>query len=418
MGSALSILKTQTTSPKGFRSGTHRLCAPEETLARVRPFLREMGITRIADVTGLDSLGVPVVMVCRPNSRSLSVSQGKGLTLAAAKVSGVMESIELFHAEHILLPLVLGSYQYLRRSHRLVEVDALPAVKNSRFHPNLQILWIEGYDILQEETVWLPYEVVHASAITPSPTGSGCFSSTSNGLASGNAPHEALLHGICEVVERDAASVWAMQSLERREATRVDPDSVDDPGCQEVISRCRQAGVAVLIWEITSDIGLPAYLCRVVDRVRDSLGSIRSFTGMGCHTTRSIALLRALTEAVQSRLTYISGARDDLTRNDYADEELAEAEIERYLKSGGPGMTMRRFGDAPSRDSDSFADDLGWVLDRLRAVGIRRVIAVDLTRPEFRIPVIRVVIPGLESPDSEPEYVPGARARAVQEAGR
>jgi ribosomal protein S12 methylthiotransferase accessory factor YcaO len=27
-----------------------------------------MGITRVANVTGLDSVGIPVVMVCRPNS--------------------------------------------------------------------------------------------------------------------------------------------------------------------------------------------------------------------------------------------------------------------------------------------------------------------------------------------------------------
>ena len=64
-----------------------------------------MGITRIANITGLDRLGIPVVMVCRPNSRSIAVSQGKGLTLDAAKASGLMESVETFHAESITRPL-------------------------------------------------------------------------------------------------------------------------------------------------------------------------------------------------------------------------------------------------------------------------------------------------------------------------
>lgn len=60
-----------------------------------------MGITRVADVTGLDRIGIPVVMVCRPNARSLAVSQGKGIDIEAATVSGLMESVELYHAEHI-----------------------------------------------------------------------------------------------------------------------------------------------------------------------------------------------------------------------------------------------------------------------------------------------------------------------------
>src|SRR4051812_24003909 len=108
-----SILKT-------FRDGTHRLIAPEETVAWIRSFMPMMGITRIANVTGLDSIGIPVVMVCRPNSRSLAVSQGKGLGLAAAKASGLMESVELYHAEHITLPLKLGSYEELRHTHHIV----------------------------------------------------------------------------------------------------------------------------------------------------------------------------------------------------------------------------------------------------------------------------------------------------------
>src|SRR5438876_10443588 len=112
--------------PKGFRGGTDRTVSPGETVERIRPFMPAMGITRIANVTGLDCIGIPVVMVCRPNSRSIAVSQGKGTTLIAAKASGVMESIEGYHAEHITLPLKLASYEELRYTHALVEVNALP----------------------------------------------------------------------------------------------------------------------------------------------------------------------------------------------------------------------------------------------------------------------------------------------------
>lgn len=84
-----------------YNHGTRRSCPPFSTINKVTTLSKVMGVTRIANVTGLDFVGVPVVMVVRPKSKSLSVSQGKGLSLDAAKASGLMESIELYHAENI-----------------------------------------------------------------------------------------------------------------------------------------------------------------------------------------------------------------------------------------------------------------------------------------------------------------------------
>ena len=106
---------------KNFRHGTHRLISPDATVEWVRPHMAAMGITRIANVTGLDRIGVPVVMVCRPNSRSLAVSQGKGLDLAAAKASGLMESVETYHAERIGHPRRYASMDELSRTERVVD---------------------------------------------------------------------------------------------------------------------------------------------------------------------------------------------------------------------------------------------------------------------------------------------------------
>jgi ribosomal protein S12 methylthiotransferase accessory factor YcaO len=69
----------------------------------------------------------------------------------------------------------------------------------------------------------------------------------------------------------------------------------------------------------------------------------------------------------------------------------------------------RNCRDVPTYEAQTCADDLAWMLDRLRAVGIEEVVAVDLTRPELGMPVARVVIPGLEGPDDHERYVPGPR---------
>src|SRR5262252_4561385 len=108
---------------KAYRLGTHRAFTPEQTVARVRPLLARFGITRVANLTGLDRTGVPVVMVCRPNARSSAVFHGKGIDIAAAKASGLMESIETWHAEHMQLPLRLGSFNELHRTLALADVD-------------------------------------------------------------------------------------------------------------------------------------------------------------------------------------------------------------------------------------------------------------------------------------------------------
>src|SRR3954471_5076631 len=133
---------------KVLRRGTHRSASLDDTLKRALRLAPVMGISRVANVTGLDSLGIPVVMVCRPNSRSLAVSQGKGVDLLSARVSGLMESAELYHAETAVIPLRLAAYEELRYQFRTVDVDQLPRRSNSRFHRNLRLPWCEGHDLL------------------------------------------------------------------------------------------------------------------------------------------------------------------------------------------------------------------------------------------------------------------------------
>jgi ribosomal protein S12 methylthiotransferase accessory factor len=374
-----------------------------------------MGITRIANITGLDRVGIPVVMVCRPNSRSIAVSQGKGLTLEAAKASGLMEAVETFHAETIARPLILSTARELDRSYPLANIDQLPRAMASRFDLDEPILWIEGYDLLGGSSRWLPYEFVHTDYTLPPGPASGCFPANTNGLASGNHLLEAVSHGICEVIERDTTTLW-MQGGERFRRGRVlHLDSVDDGACQDLLERFARAGVAVRVWDTTSDVGVASFYCLVMGR--DDRFADPEF-GSGCHPARQVALLRALTEAAQARTTYIAGSRDDFARDDYSvtGRSHRRRQCRMLMDAGGE---ERDFHDVPSGESDTLRDDVEWVLRRLRSAGIQQVLVVDLTKPEFGLPVVRVVIPGLEGPDKggRGDYVPGPRAQAVRRGG-
>jgi len=369
-----------------------------------------MGITRIANITGLDRVGVPTVAVTRPNARSVCVSQGKGTTLEAAKASGLMESIETYHAEHITQPLVLASHADLFRSHPLVDVEGLPRSALGAFGPHHRLLWIEGGELFSGSPVFVPFEVVHTDFRIPLPAGSNAFLMSSNGLASGNHLLEAMSHGICELVERDSNTLFNLKREPDRAAARLDLGTVDDPACARVLTAFALAGIDVVVWETTSDVGIPAFSCHAADHSPDPASPMAVAYGSGCHPRREVALLRALTEAAQCRLTLISGARDDLSSSKYEATEVHPSLL-RFRRRFDDVSETRAFGEAPSHVAPTFDADVEWELERLSAAGIGQVAVVDLTKREFDVPVVRVVIPGLESIGEAPGYVPGARAQ-------
>jgi YcaO-like protein with predicted kinase domain len=399
---------------KTFKRGTHRSAAPEDTLARVEVKAREIGITRLGNVTGLDRIGIPVTVAVRPNSRSFSVSQGKGLGLSQAFASALMEAIELFHGEDLSERTVATSFQELSMKARVVPPSSLCGTGRP-LPEQTEIEWIEGYDLLGREACWLPWEVVHTDYTLPTRHSSAHFLSGTNGLASGNHLAEALSSAISELVERDAVALWHAQAVRERSRGRLDVASIDDEACRALLALYEAAGIAVRLWDVTSDIGIPSFICDIPAMADDASGGMRRFRGSGCHPDRGVALARAMTEAAQTRLTYIAGIRDDLPPSDYREsepEKLGAALIDALSQA-----TPARFRDVAGFDADDVVADVRWELQRLRAVGIERVIAVDLTRPDFGIPVVRVVIPGLEWDCTHRDYLPGPRARRAGGSG-
>ena len=403
-----------TVAEKLHVDGAHRTMEPSRTLERLLPVLAQVGITRVAVITGLDVVGIPVVMVCRPNGRSLSVSQGKGVDLTAAKVSGIMEAVEAWHAEHVLLPLRLGTYRELSAVAQVVDVEQLPQPARSRFHPDLTILWIEGTDVFSGERLWVPYECVHLDYRVPGPQGTGCFLANGTGLAAGNHVLEAVSHALCETVERDAFALWDDRSREDRAARQVDLDSVTDAGCLQLLDAYAEAGVGVIASDLTTDVGLTVFSVTVVNRRRDPLRRLPAAMGGGCHPDRAVALSRALTEAAQGRLTAIAGSRDDFTTGYYRQLKDQDVLATHLARLGIPAT--HSFTDVAHVPGATIDEDVTNELDCLKAVGVNQAILVDLTRPELNIPVVRMVVPGLEGwTDKADANVPGERRRLFRE---
>jgi ribosomal protein S12 methylthiotransferase accessory factor len=371
-----------------YRLGTHRLVSPEDTLAGLTPHLAAFGITRLADVTGLDAdLGLPVYMAIRPRGAVLQSSAGKGVTAAAAKVSALMEAVELDVAER-------PDPARLRRASRAElraageRADLLPewAAASGRFaSDDYRLPWVIAEDLLAGGTVWLPAGA--AFFCEPSP----CRTNT-NGLASGNHVVEATLHGLYEVIERDAVArmIEGEQVAIARHGRVIDPASLADPLLAEVLAAIARADSKLVLIELHAGLAIPTYWAILLNR-RPFAGISTLNTGYGTHLDPQVARWRAVSEAIQSRLTAIHGARDDLVERPAYGAPAIEA---------GPAF---QFFDALIPEpaaaeipyTGDFSDALTGVLAQLRAAGHDRIYRVDLGGPIAGVSVIKIVAPQL-----------------------
>ncbi|MFD4560521.1 YcaO-like family protein [Streptomyces sp. NPDC058469] len=284
--------------------GTCRTRPPAETWRALQPLLSRYGITRIADVTGLDDLGIPVTMAVRPLAWTLSVAQGKGATLDAARVSGAMEAIEVWHAERASLPVAVE--QAAARDLQLpYPVAALEQHSGSLLTDRVRMRWIAARSVADDTETLLPEAVVRLGRTIHADWRLHLPSASTNGLASGNTRAEALVHGLCEVVERDVLS--GVAEGDGQDVELVDPATVGDPPCAALIDKLRRAGFWLELRHIPNRFAVPVMSCHLW---REDQSSVL-VAGSGAHPEPQVALTRAITEAAQSRLTLIAGSRED-----------------------------------------------------------------------------------------------------------
>lgn len=397
--------------------GTLRAAAVDVTLARARGAMRAVGITRVGNVTGLDHVGVPTWLVVRPLSRSLTVSQGKGLTHELAQASGLMESIELHHAESLVPRGRWLTLAEAVRDRACVTPLLLPIRPKARLREQSRAEWIDGVDLVSGRRRRVPRDLLRLGPrAAREPV--AIFAGSSNGLASGNTRDEALLHALCELIERDQVSLWMVrrQVDPAAPATRLRLATVDDPHCRWLIGRCDAAGLRLAAWSVTQTTRVPCFACLVHDTAGRTFYPQRA-AGFGCHPYRGIALARAITEALQSRLTHIAGGRDDMTWSDYlrtrrsADGGARDLAWARRLDAEGEAIDFGSIGQAAR--GRSIGALLRALLGKLDAEGLGEAIVVELTRPEIGIPVVHLTIPGLEALAGKPGYSPGPRMQAL-----
>jgi YcaO-like protein with predicted kinase domain len=360
-----------------YRTGTYRSSPPESTRDRIRPMLDRFSITRVADITDLDEIGLPTMVCYRPDSKTLAVSIGTGIEPAQAFVSAVMESIEIWHLEYVELPLAgTGPANAVGLDY---DVRALNLTPNSPVTNRTPLDWVAGRGLLTGAPKLVPAAALRLDMTARRSWRNLYFARSSNGTASGNTFAEATLHGMFEVIERGCIAEHIAGGQSRH---HVNPESASNPATVRIVEAVASAGCSFETIKLENSYGLPCYAAQIWSAdVPVRCG------GWGCHIDPEIAFGRALSEAAQSRLATVSGARDDI--DDYLYRPVPDFACDSRSATAAiaDGFSAPRFGD--------IEDVVAFCARRVRDATGFEPFTVDMTHPDIGIPVSTVIAPGV-----------------------
>ena len=419
---------------------TARVKSIEDTLNKIIPICKNIGITRISDITYMDRLYIPNYCTILPNTEdSIWVYGGKGITKKHAKTSALMESIERYSSLQSTYSkgFIQGTYLDLSKSHNKVlhPDEVLEPVEEIYDDKESIIDFLQGFDLLNNEEVLVPAQLVLSKFLAQPPSICAFPYSHTNGLASGNVLEEAICHALCEVIERDAVSIAdlcassipysLLQNIisklkkldnESYKLNQIPEDKfIDDSSIftdvniselagdfgpiKFLVKKFTNAGLSLLIKDITQqDIGIPTFVASNVEWINSSYGYFAQ--GYGTHPDAKIALIRAITELSQTRAANIQGARDDSRKIKYKENDEIYKRKWQFMSSSQNYKNNKKtimFSEIKSYVKKDILEDIKLILTRLKKAGLKRAIIVDLTNPNVGIPVVRVIVPGLET---------------------
>ena len=378
-----------------YFKGTHRIIPPNETIKNNEEKCKIAGITRITEITHLDRIGLPVFSAIRPTSQdgAISIYGGKGISSEHAKASAMMEGFERYSAEKQCENLVTGTVSEISSKGNTIDVESLNLPKDFK-KENIELFnleWNICHDLISGDDYYVPSNAIYHPYVLEDNSCQSLFKSNTNGLASGNSLEEAILHGMFEVIERDA---WSIFELTHKNYKQIDLDCIESETVNDAISKFSENDIKIKLMDFTADVNIPTIAASADDTLLKDAGLLT--LGIGTHLDPEVAVLRALTEVAQSRATQIHGAREDTVRADFARTAGYERmkRINKYYFQEEDEKI--RLSDIENRSTDSITKDIDIVLDELKSNEIEHVLYYDLTRPELNVNVVRVIIPTME----------------------
>ncbi|MGB8993139.1 MAG: YcaO-like family protein [Desulfobaccales bacterium] len=368
---------------KGYTYDQDKLLTPEETIRRVRERLGKLDLKLLQETMRIDSgrLDIPVYLsLLGVDARRVVPTHkqmGKGATPIQAEASALMELVERFSFFAYLEegPLVYGTpgkikgealpFALLARS----LFDASPeAAAAARLYEDWPLYFAPATNLTRGKAVALPIHWFY-------------LIEEYNGPAAGNCLEEAILQGLCEVVERHVGSVI---SYERRPTPVIDPASVTDPVARELLAKFRNNGIVLHLRDFSLDTGIPTVAALAYDPATFPENSEIVFAA-GTTTDPTKSLIRALTEVAQL-------AGDFHRRTSYRPTLPKYETLEDAAYLMAPGRLIP-LDSLPNLSRANLKDEIDLCLAALSRLGLE-VLVVNTIHPLIEIPTVYVLIPG------------------------
>ena len=381
------------TSPIKYFKGTHRIKNPEKTLEEYEDKLKIAGITRVTDITDLDRVGIPVFSAIRPTAQSggVSIYAGKGITKTQAKASAIMEGFERYSAEKQNTDK--NKIGTIKEMENPIDLNTLilPQDTDKEQLPLDKFEWSEMTELNTKEKYDVPSNFIYHPYVLENNELTAIIKGNTNGLASGNNMEEAILHGIFEVIERDA---WSIFEITKKNKKEIDIETIKNKTIKETIEKFEKENIKIKLFDITADIQIPTILASSDDTLLKDAALLS--IGVGTHLNPEIAVLRALTEVAQSRATQIHGTREDTSRADF----MRKAGYDRMKKINKiyfeESSKKIKLEDIEDKSSENIKTDIETCLKELKNNKLEKVLMKDLTREETKVNVVRIIIPKAE----------------------
>lgn len=360
-----------------------KLVSPQETIHRVREKLKKTDLDIFLKTLRIDTgrLDIPVyISLCGSDAvRMIGTKKqmGKGCTPEQAEASALMELVErysffrfikqkpLFETSYRILQDDALAFQYLPLS----VYDPHPHDEKNRIcFEELPLRWTCALDVTHGEEVLVPLDwfyLIHEY----------------NGPAAGNSIEEALLQGLCEVVERHVSSII---TYEKRITPTIDPDSIKDPAGRDLLGKFKRNGIRVYLKDFSQNTGIPTVGALAYDPSTFPDSSEIVFTA-GTTTNSEKSVIRALTEIAQ-----LAGEFQHKTTYRPTLPKFTRLEDASYVMSNSEVVDLATL---PNLSDNNFYQEIKSCAAALQRIGLD-VFVVNATHPEIGIPVVYTIIPG------------------------
>jgi ribosomal protein S12 methylthiotransferase accessory factor len=370
---------------KGYTLDQDKIISPEETLKTFRNRLVEMDLDILEQTVRIDKgrLGIPVYFsICGKDAHEVigtKKQMGKGATAQQSEASAVMELGERYSFFSFCKDpnnFLVKTYRNLNEPAICLELIARSVHDESRelaqaldLFTTIPLKWVWAYNLTQNQSVLLPFNWFYAI-------------NEFNGPSAGNCREEAILQGICEIVERHVSSLI---SRNRMVVDGLNLDSATDPAVLDMLEKYRRIGVRLFASDFTLDTGIPSAGILAYDPSTFPERSEIIWTA-GTAPDPQKALSRAMTEVAQlagdfnSSSNYVASGLPKL-------KDLADAQ---FIMNPHKVVDLRTLPDLSNQNMRVEVENCVKALAR---IGME-VFLVDVTHSRLGIPAYYTIIPG------------------------